>query len=383
MTLSKMHGGRYSSGATQPQVAVFRINIAKSYALLEERVKAYNDAQTEKRHMIKAVHYSLAKKLIELYAGCFAAFQTRINYAYTPFTPLPLLAINNQSLSDWMVCTDRTIRNYRTKLVDLGLISETVFHGSNKPYEIRINTAFLWLSVNTTTTRVALPDVQSFPLTCSSTKEQELTRTVSGKKLEPEMAVAELEPNAATVLERQEPMNRNESQEKHAPVGATGDPTGTPPSCATPPAAAPAKREHRYAGRALLAYALPLLYPNKRYWTPQEKSRMEEQAARLFRGVTDLNINKVLDHYALRILMASHHYQRVAGVPLPSPWDFFNPDLEHGFAATRNWPQYPEKFPVQRTRIAPKIRQNAQDVPERTGQIQIGQLLTPMMTNGI
>lgn len=375
MTLSKMHSGRYSSSATTPQVAVFRINIAKSYALLEERVKTYNDAQTEKRNMVKAVHYSLAKKLIELYAGCFAAFQTRINYAYTTFTPLPLLAINNQSLSAWMICTDRTIRNYRSKLVDLGLISETVFHGSNKPYEIRLNPEFFWMAVNTTTTRVYLPEGRNFPLTCSSTNQQELTRTVSGKKPEPKMAVAELEPNAATVLELQEPMNRNESQEESTPVGATGDPTGTPPSCATPPAAAPAKREHRHAGRALLAYALPLLYPNKRYWTPKEKSDMEAQAARLFAGVTDLNINRVLENYALRILMSAHHYQRVAGVPIPSPWEFFNPDREHGFAATRNWPQYPEKFPVQRTRIAPKIRQKNQDLPERTGQIQIGQLL--------
>lgn len=375
MTLSKIQGGRYANAATTPQVTVFRINIARSYALLEDRVKAYNDSQSEKKNRIKAVHYSLAKKLIDLYAGCFAAFQIKINYGYTPYTPLPYLSINNQSLSDWMVCTDRTIRNYRAKLVDLGLISETVFHGSNKPYEIRLNPEFFWLAVNTTTTRVYLPEGRNFPLTSSSTNQQELTRTVSGKKPEPEMAVAELEPNAATVLERQEPMNRNESREESAPVGATGDPTGTPSSCANVPAPALQSRDQRNAGRALLAYALPLLYPNKRYWTPKEKSDMEAQAARLFAGVTDLNINRVLENYSLRILMAAHHYPRVAGVPIPSPWEFFNPDREHGFAGTRNWPQYPEKFPVQRARIVPKIRQKNQDLPERTGQIQIGQLL--------
>lgn len=376
MTLNTMPGGRYNKAASS--AVVYRLNIAKSYALLEEKVNAYNERQSEKKHMIKGVHYSFAKKLIELFAGTFANFQTKINYSFHPHTPLPYLVINNQTLAEWIKCTDRTVRNYRAKLVELGLITETIFHGSNKPYEIQLNPAFLWLAVNTTTTRVALPEVQNFPLTCSGYPEQGLTGTVSGKKLEPGMAVAD----AVTVLELQEPGNWNESQENHAPVGATGTPTGTPPGCGAPPTESPESRDQRRLARLLLAYALPLLFPQKRYWPPAEKGRMEAQAARLFAGVTELNMQKVLDNYFLRVLMAAHHYARVAGVPLPHPEVFFNPDIETGFAATRYWPHHPEQFPVQQSRQKPRVRTVKSGVPGRTGQIELGQLVAlPNLVN--
>jgi hypothetical protein len=366
MTLISINSqGRHNRGN---QAVVYRLNLAKSYALLEEKVKAYNDQQIDKKTKIKGVHHSLAKKLLELYMRCFWEWQAKQNFSFTPHTPLPYLSINNVTLADWMTCTDRSIRTYRQKLAELGFILDTIGHGPNKNFEIRLNPAFLWLVVNTHTNRVLLPDVQIFPQTSSGYPERELTGTVSGKKLEPEMAVGDV----AMVPEQQEPMNWNESPENHAPVGATGTPTGTPPSCAAPPAPAAENPVQRRAGRILIKYSLPLLFPKKHYWTPQERGRMEAQAARLFQGITEEKLNKIMDNYCLRVLMAAHHYARFTGAPIPHPELFFNPDQPAGFVLTRNWPQYPEQFPIiRRNKPAPKVRTSA---GAGTGQVQIGQL---------
>lgn len=365
MTLISINSqGRHNRGNS---AVVYRINLAKSHALLEEKVKAYNDQQIDKKAKIKGVHHTLAKKLIELYMRCFWEWQAKQNFSFTPNTPLPYLSINNVTLADWMTCTDRSIRTYRDKLAQMGLILETINHGPNKNFEIRLNPAFLWLVVNTHTNRVLLPDLQIFPQTSSSYPERELTGTVSGKKPEPEMAVADV----VSVQEQQELVNWNESQENHAPVGATGTPTGTPPSCAAPPAPAVKNPLQRRAGRLLIKYALPLLYPSIRYWNAQDKGQIETHAARLFEGITEKNLNKVMDRYCLRVLMAAHHYARFTGAPLPHPTLFFDRDQPAGFVLTRNWPQYPEQFPIIRAKTAPKVRTS---VSPGGSAIQIGQL---------
>ena len=346
---------------------VYRVNLAKSYALLEEKVKAYNDQQIDKKAKIKGVHHTLAKKLLELYMRCFWEWQARQNFSFTPSTPLPYLSINNVTLGDWMTCTDRSIRTYRQKLADLGFILDTIGHGPNKNFEIRLNPAFLWLVVNTHTNRVLLPDVQIFPQTSSGYPTGTLTGTVSGKKQEPEMAVVDVAP----VLEQQELVNWNESRENQRPFRATGTPTGTPPSCAAPPAPAVENPLQRRAGRLLIKYSLPLLYPSIRYWNAQDKGQIEAHAARLFEGIDEENLNKVMDRYCLRVLMASHHYARFTGAPLPHPTLFFDRDQPAGFVLTRNWPQYPEQFPIIRARTAPKVRTSA---PQGGNEIQIGQL---------
>lgn len=370
MTLSKLPGGRN----TAVNAVVYRVNVAKSCALLEQRIKAYNEQHSERKHRLKAVHYALAKKLLELYAGTFWDWQVKHYFSFNPYIPLPYLSINNVTLGDWMVCTDRSIRNYRDKLEALGFIVETVSHGTKRNFELRINPAFIHMAVNTTTERVALPEVQSFPQTGSGYPQLEQTGTVSGKEREPAPPVVEQELNVESVQEPQEPGNRNERREQKTPCGGTGTPTGTPPSCAAPPAPSPENVEQRRAGRALMQYALPVLYPQRRYWNAEEKGRIEAQAERLFESVTELNINKVIDNYCLRVLMAAHHYQKHTGVPLPAPDVFFNPDCEFGFRITRYWPQYPEKFPVVRsTRSIPKVRKR-KDQTGRTGQIEIGQL---------
>ena len=56
----QMPGGR-----AKRSVLVYRINVAQSCGLLEEHIKTYNQTAKTK---IKAVHFALAKKLIELYA---------------------------------------------------------------------------------------------------------------------------------------------------------------------------------------------------------------------------------------------------------------------------------------------------------------------------
>lgn len=342
---------------------VYRINIARSCALLEEHIKTYNQSARVK---IKAVHFALAKKLIELYARRFAQWQAKHNYTFHPDTPLPRLSINNETLAEWLVCTDRTVRNYRARLMDIQFITETIWHGSARPYELRLNPAFLWLACNVHTERVLLPNGRIFPLTGSGYLKQELTGTVSGKKREPDQPMVEV----AWVPEPPEPDNRNESRENQAPFGATGTATGTPPSCGAPPTPAAQACDQRKVARLFVAAVLPLLYGRK-YWTSAEKGRIEAQVARLFAGVVADKVNLVLKNYYLRCQMAAQHYQDFTGAPLPHPELFFNPDVPAGFVLTRHWPQYPEKFPLTRQQSPPRFTPGE----KRSGQIVLGELL--------
>ena len=50
----------------------YKINLAKSYQLMELHFEAYNHTQTEARHKIKLPHIFLAKELIRLYAMAFS-----------------------------------------------------------------------------------------------------------------------------------------------------------------------------------------------------------------------------------------------------------------------------------------------------------------------
>ena len=355
----QMPGGR-----AKRSVLVYRINVAQSCGLLEEHIKTYNQTAKTK---IKAVHFALAKKLIELYARRFANWQQKNNYSFSPDTPLPLLSINNETLAEWLVCTDRTVRNYRARLAEIQFIIQTVWHGTARPYEIALNPAFLWLACNIHTERILLPNGRNFPLTGSGYLKQELTGTVCGKKREPDQAVADV----VLVPEPPEPENRNESHENQAPFGATGTPTGTPPSCGAPPDPDARSCDQRKVSRLFVAAVLPILYGRK-YWTPAEKGRIEAQAARLFLGVKQDKVNLVIRNYHLRCEMAARHYERFTGAPLPHPEQFFNPDIAAGFVLTRNWPQYPEEFPITRHQAPPKLKLDG----ERTGQIALGELLT-------
>jgi hypothetical protein len=358
--IAKMPSGRARGSAP---ALVYRVNIAQSCALLEEHIKTYNQTAKTK---IKAVHFALAKKLIELYARRFADWQQKNNYSFNPDTPLPLLSVNNESLAEWLVCTDRTVRNYRARLAEIQFITETVWHGTSRPYEVRLNPAFLWLACNVHTERVLLPHSRFFPLTGSGYPKQEQTGTVCGKKREQNLAVVEV----ALVPELPEPGNRNESHEDKAPFGATGTPTGTPPGCGAPPAPGARTCDQRKVSRLFVAAVLPVLYGRK-YWTSAEKGRIEAQAARLFLGVKEDKVNLVIGNYHLRCEMAARHYEGFTGAPLPHPEQFFNPDIAAGFVLTRNWPQYPEKFPVTRHQAPPKLKLDGQ----RSGQIALGGLL--------
>ncbi len=381
MTLSKLPGGRN----TAANVVVYRLNIAQSYKLVEQKFNDYNSQQSDKKNRLKAAHFALAKKLVELFTARFWEWQAKHGFSFTPSTPLPTLSINNVTLAEWIFCTDRSVRNYRQKLQQCGFILDTISHGTKKNFELALNPEFLWMAVNTHTNRVVLSiaersrseaPVQNFPQTSSGYPERELTGTVCGKKLEPSTAMADAE----MVQEQQELENGNERREESTPFGATGTLTGTPPSCAAPPAPAVENAFQRRAGRLLIQYSLPLLHPKTRYWNAHEKGQMEAQAARLFEGVTEQNLNKILDNYCLRVLMAAHHYQRFTGVPIPHPAVFFNPDEPAGFVLTRNWPQYPDQFPIIRAKTAPKVRTSKpQDNGRIGGQMEIGQLAQMMM----
>jgi hypothetical protein len=368
---------------------VFRIDIACSNNLLQRKVRDFNrTCQEDRKKTLKAAPAALGEKILRLYKNHFQIWNTKTGYSWRPGAPLPALELNNQFLGEIMSCTDRTIRNYRARLVEIGLIVETTFHGTNAPFEVQLNPDFLHFCTSQSAQRIPLP-VQNFPHTRTGTLELELTGTVSGKKCEvtgtePEPGCGNLTPVTGTELEP----NWNEAS-SNLLGDVQGEKTGTPPRVPaappTPPAGAapevdadqpddPDQPHREKAARALLAFMLPKLYPG-RHWKPAEKWAILQVTLRLFAGVPKENLSKVLENYAYRCWIAVYFYERETGKPIPYPTEFFNPDNPTGFRITRAWAKDPDRF----TFTNPSRRLPVLGTPttndRRNGQVSLYELL--------
>jgi hypothetical protein len=347
----------------------YRIDLACSNRILEQKVREYNLKQSNRGNLIKSAPAAMGEKLIRLYKQYFRTWQAQNGFSYKPGNELPYLEVNNQFLSDIMQCSERTVRNYRVRLVSLGLIQETVFHGTNAPFELRINPEFLHFCTNLSLERVPVfsPMRQSLPHTSTGYKEKELLKgTVSGK-----ICKSETEPQTGTDAElKPEPTGtgkRNETSSNTPPAQET---TGTtPPLPAAPPTAPPPPDDsnpgqqempdddpdqplREKAAKALLHYVLPRMYPGAN-WTTAQKWAILAAAMRLFSGVPRENLGKCLENYSYRATLAAFWYERETGNPLPAPTDFFNPDNSEGIRLTKTWPKDTDRFYIPSQRRLP------------------------------
>ena len=342
---------------------IYKIDFAKSLRILEDKIEQYN-ATANTRNKVKAVHRSLAEKLIRLFRNRFFAWQAHNGFTFSPtLSPLPLLEANNQFLAEIMTCTDRTIRNYRERLEALGLITQTVWHGSNAAFELSLNVDFLYVCTNRDSALV--PAMQSFPHTSSGYIPEPLPELVpvlvSGNlSLQPEQPEPPVTLNAVVKPElpaQPEPEYRNETSRPH---------TGTaPPVAPTPPRA-----EHVRAARALASWALPMLYPGVKF-SADDQVKTEAAIGQLFAPVVPAKIKLVMENYAYRCQIISALWTIKTGTPLPPPHEFFDQNNLEGFRSTRHW-SFDEEVKESPTPVAPPVFRTTQR--NNIGPVQIGNL---------
>lgn len=363
-------------------VETWSIKLDKSYQLLEHYTQAHNARASKASERIKAVHRALAEKIIRLYRRRWLQYQAENLWANPG--DLPYLELNNQFLAKIMSCTDRTIRNYRDRLEALGLIVETIWHGSNAAYEIKIDPKFLWIESN-----LHRGMRKIFPHTSTCTPLQEpFTRT-----LLPEKSGNDMAPVPGTDSE-QEPFYRNEqgsttkkeeSQEpqeqtavvkaeklEHPPAKGAGD----PPCGDGPPANDPGeepKSPRRQFAEAFWSYAKNTLWPGK-YFSEPEKEKILARIGALFGAKHPHLYGKILKAYAFRIHLVKLYWQKDCG-PLPSPAEFFDYTNQEGFVKTKAWARNPEKYSEDPTRKLQTIsRLVGRQRPRGSGMTNIADL---------
>ncbi|MCB9352599.1 MAG: hypothetical protein H6573_34710 [Lewinellaceae bacterium] len=237
----------------------YRIDLPKSYRVLEGAVDRYN-AQF-KKPKLKLPHVFLARELIRLYAMEFQRWQAARGFAVElDWEKMPLLATNNQFLSDITARTGRSIRNYRKTLEDAGFFAPvgcnadgepafSIFHGRTSDFEIAILPSLIWIESNRSTGRLTpknsptlhlrgkniffFPGRKNFPPTSTGTvqvpSQQEQHELVGGKKssdaekncfaemkLLENSASGQQEPQSGIQPEQPEPGNRNEQSNQQA-----------------------------------------------------------------------------------------------------------------------------------------------------------------------
>ena len=404
----------------------YRIDLPKSYRVLEGAVDRYN-AQF-KKPKLKLPHVFLARELIRLYAMEFQRWQAARGFAVElDWEKMPLLATNNQFLSDITARTGRSIRNYRKTLEDAGFFAPvgcnadgepafSIFHGRTSDFEIAILPGLIWIESNRSTGRLTpknaptlhlrgkniffFPGRKNFPPTSTGTvqvpSQQEQHELVGGKKssdaekncfaemkLLENSASGQQEPQSGIQPEQPEPGNRNEQSNQQAE--AASQPTQPEPGNRNEQsnqqagaASQPTQPEQlagaeddlirqeliRYYASVLFSYAKNWLYPNIVFTQGREQAVLA-RLSELFGTPKPLEavFEKITRNYLDRMKLIKLYWEGEHGA-IPEPEIFFSTANPEGFLITRSWIDNPEKYPPQ-TRKTLRIQQNRRVVGER------------------
>ena len=404
----------------------YRIDLPKSYRVLEGAVDRYN-AQF-KKPKLKLPHVFLARELIRLYAMEFQRWQAARGFAVElDWEKMPLLATNNQFLSDITARTGRSIRNYRKTLEDAGFFAPvgcnadgepafSIFHGRTSDFEIAILPGLIWIESNRSTGRLTpknsptlhlrgkniffFPGRKNFPPTSTGTvqvpSQQEQHELVGGKKssdaenfsgnqvgLPENSASGQQEPQSGIQPEQPEPGNRNEQSNQQA--GAANQPAQPEPenrneqsNQQAEAASQPTQPEQlagaeddlirqeliRYYASVLFSYAKNWLYPNIVFTQGREQAVLA-RLSELFGTPKPLEavFEKITRNYLDRMKLIKLYWEGEHGA-IPEPEIFFSTANPEGFLITRSWIDNPEKYPPQ-TRKTLRIQQHRRVVGER------------------
>ena len=346
-------------------VAKYRIDLPKSYKLLEMGIERYN-AQFPKPKL-KLPHRFIAEKLIRLYAMEFQRWQAARGFAVElDWEQMPLLATNNQFLGEITARTDRSVRNYRKALEKAGFLAPlgydddgnpvyTAFHGRTSDFELAISPELLWIEGRLSTARLKprnLPTSclrKNFPPTSTSTgtgTQQEQQELVGGKKS------SEAEKNSGTSAglqgnsasnqpeqpEQPEPVNRNEQSRQQAGTGGR-------------PAAAESRINwedwSKKGAKVLFNLVMAWLYPGE-FFPQGRRQAILARLAEMYGDPPHPRISlyeKITNQYRLRLKLTQMYWHREHGA-LPEPEVFFDTgNLENGFILTKKWPDDEKRYP--------------------------------------
>ena len=389
----------------------YTIDLAKSYRYLEYYRDYYNDQQTDKKRRLKN-EYLLAKELIRLYRQEFLRWQEENHHQIEiEASQLPLLAVNNQFLARVMVKSDRTIQNYRSKLVEAGILipvgqneegeaEYSVFHGRTCDYELRINPKLMHISSNLHTRRVPVAGIadffditKNFRPTSTSTGTSTISRTELEQLAEKNenQPVEAQEPSYGTEQEpsvgAQEPEGQNgqsnqppvlAQQEPEIPAAKFSSAKAEEEDAPTPPHHESITRRYQiiqgYA-RTLLNSARTYLYPNEHF----DQTRTDAVCRRieaLFGDAPEEKLLKILNNYQHRLKLAQLHWHKNHG-DLPEIEDFFDKDNPNGFRLTGEFEDDRDKYPAPRRttyRLANKFRRGTGS-DRRSGSARIGDII--------
>lgn len=124
---------------------MYTIKLGKSKKLARLFIEQYNVGK-KLGEQLRANHRSLLGGLIYYYSEELKSAQA-YGKALKEGRSLPELRTNNSQLKEFLGTCRRTVQNLRERLVAANIITETVYHGSNSSYGIRLNPAILFLSI--------------------------------------------------------------------------------------------------------------------------------------------------------------------------------------------------------------------------------------------
>jgi len=124
------------------------INYSTAFKALSSYIKHYN-MEAERNQTIKTSMILTAQELIKIYGVSLAKANS---IQEIDKSNLPSLKTNNSQLASRTQASTRTIQRHIKRLLEAGIITKKIFHGSNSSYELFINEKILLatcrLSVN-------------------------------------------------------------------------------------------------------------------------------------------------------------------------------------------------------------------------------------------
>lgn len=337
----------------------YAVNAGRTKLLIKEYITWYNEQQEDNKKRIKNARH-LALCLVDLYAKQFVRWQAIMGYDVEITNEnLPHVSVNNEFLGDELGKSGRTIRNYRKKLAQAGIlmpVSEDegnkafrVGHGWQSNYELALNPRLLWIVSNLHTARVevqGVPDyfapMQIFPPTGTCTLTRTLTRTVSGKKHGPPVDNLQ-EPGNRDGQSRQMPVQDETRTDEKAAGGAeklTEEGRG-----AAEAAESSRKKAVRGFSKALFNRSKTWLYPGEPF-KAADKERIIQKIEVLFGRAPEEKLLKIYTTYIQRLKLAQLYWHSEVGA-LPEAEVFFDPSASvENFTKTREWWCNEEKYPL-------------------------------------
>ena len=119
------------------------LNYSSSFELLDDFVASYNTSQDSHGTRVRQAMVSTMKEILRIY-GAFLRKACTIS-EIAPAN-LPTLRTNNVQLARRTHASGRTIKRHINRLINSGIITQKIGHGSNASYELCISPEILWIN---------------------------------------------------------------------------------------------------------------------------------------------------------------------------------------------------------------------------------------------